>query len=130
MTEHEDISKPGDECTKTDNKPDDEMMKLLLERIECNLPWNQFKLETLKDCAMESEFQKYFDAIIELHDTFLKIPPKCHHRTWTYSQFMENLIESNTSVAIDFAAYDGKVSTVKFRITARAVNRNFTVHRT
>ena len=113
ITEHEDISKPEDESIKDENySPDDKMVEMVSKSIGCNLPWNQFKVKTLADCTSESDFQKYLNAITKLHTQFLQIPPKCHYKTWMYSQFMDSPIKSNfTTLAIELTSYNGKVNT-------------------
>ena len=58
MTEKTFISNEVHKCFKAKSyNPDRTIMKGITEKINCSLPWSQFKVEGMKDCKTENDFE-------------------------------------------------------------------------
>ena len=49
------------------------MTKLISQKINCSLPWSSFKIQGLKECNTETDFDNYLIALDDLQDAFKKL---------------------------------------------------------
>ena len=121
MTEQTSISKEQEKCMKAEGFSQDSMiMKLLTEEINCSLPWSKVRVEGMKDCKTENEFERYLTTLIKLQRKIEKIPKKCTFKTWTPLPYSESSRDVNdTMVIIDLVMINSKV----WNIAAKNINK-------
>ncbi len=104
LTEKTRISKDEEMCIDDKSyNPDRAIMKLITERINCSLPWSEFKLERMTDCKTENDFEHYLDTIMKLQPQIKKIPKKCTFKTWTPLPYSESSTDGKkTLIVIEF----------------------------
>ena len=111
MTEKTFISNEVHKCFKAKSyNPDRTIMKGITEKINCSLPWSQFKVEGMKDCKTENDFERYLDTIVKLQRKIKEVPKKCTFKTWTPLPYSESSIDGkNTLIVIELTIIDSKV---------------------
>ena len=111
MTEKTFISNEVHKCFKAKSyNPDRTIMKGITEKINCSLPWSQFKVEGMKDCKTENDFERYLDTIVKLQRKIKEVPKKCTFKTWTPLPYSESSIDGqNTVIVIELIIIDSKV---------------------
>ena len=101
-------------CMPNDEyNPDNEMVKVISNKAGCNLPWSKIKIQSLEDCKLESDFNKYLDGILKYQKDIIEIPRKCKFNIWTLSQFEDLSGEGNASVVFDMMVTEGQVDAEK-----------------
>ena len=112
MTEKTHISKEIAKCVINKSyNPDRVIMKLITKQINCSIPWSNFKLEGMKDCKSENDFELYLDTIVKLQSKIKKVPKKCMFKTWTPLPYSEGSTDGNkeTKTVIELLIVDSKV---------------------
>ena len=111
LTEKEVISSTDAKCIDDENyKPDAEMTALITQKIKCNLPWSNLKMNQFEDCKTEEEFEKYLNGIIKEQDAIERIPIKCRHKIWSFTHWGEGSRDlGSTSVTVDLLSTKGQV---------------------
>ena len=112
MTEKTHISKEIAKCVINKSyNPDRVIMKLITKQINCSIPWSNFKLEGMKDCKSENDFELYLDTIVNLQSKLKKVPKKCKFKTWTPLPYSEGSTDGNkkTKIVIELFIVDSKV---------------------
>ena len=111
MTEKTVISNEVHKCFKDKSyNPDRTIVKGITEKINCSLPWSQFKVEGMKDCKTENDFERYLDTIVKLQRKIKEVPKKCTFKTWTPLPYSESSIDGqNTVIVIELIIIDSKV---------------------
>ena len=111
LTEKEVISSTDAKCIDDENyKPDAEMTALITQKIKCNLPWSNLKMNQFEDCKTEEEFESYLNGIIEEQDAIERIPIKCRHKIWSFTHWGEGSRDlGSTSVTVDLLSTKGQV---------------------
>lgn len=111
LTEKTCISKDVAKCIKDERyNPDRETTNLIAEKINCSLPWSQFKREGMKDCRTENDYERYLDTIVKLQSKIKKIPTKCKYKTWIPYPYSESSVDGlKTTVVVELSLIDSKV---------------------
>ena len=85
-------------------------MEVITKRMNCSLPWSQFKLEGMKDCKSENDFEHYLDTIVKFQSKIKKVTKKCRYKTWTPLPYSESSINGkNMLIVIELTIIDSKV---------------------
>ena len=107
------ISKSDKECYDDKNhNPDYEMMKMIFNRVGCNLPWSKLQLPGLKACSEKKDFQNYLKHLEDLKNEIKSMPKKCKFNSWTTVPFEESGTKDDngsTSLEISFYVDEKKV---------------------
>ena len=124
MTEKTSMSKEEDKCMKDEGfSPDWVIMKLITEEINCSLPWSKVKVEGLKDCNTEIEFERYLTTLVKLQRKIEKIPKKCTFKTWTPLPYSDSSRDVNdTLVIIDLVMINSKVWNIRLSKQHNIIN--------
>ena len=111
LTDKSLISKEGEECiTDVNYNPDKEIMKLISNQIKCTLPWSEIKIEGMKQCKSENDFDNYLKMIFERQQD-MKLPPKCKFKTWTPIPYSEvSTSGKKSSIAVLLTVLASKVT--------------------
>ena len=127
MTEKTSMSRKGDKCMKDEGfSPDWVIMKRLTEEINCSLPWSKVKVEGLKDCNTEIEFERYLTTLVKLQRKIEKIPKKCTFKVWTPLPYSESSKDdTDTMVIIDLLMINSKVWNIRLSNQSNIINRTF-----
>ena len=88
-------------CTSQEGfNPDEEMTKLISQKINCSLPWSSFKIQGLKECNTETDFDNYLIALDDLQDAFKEIGKKCYYKSWKLFPIIEQSMDGNGTTSI------------------------------
>ena len=78
--------------------PDKEMEKMILEHINCSLPWSSYKVQELQECKTETDFNNYLIALQDLQKKLKRVDKKCSYKTWKLFPISEQTLDGNTSI--------------------------------
>ena len=78
--------------------PDEEMEKMILEHINCSLPWSSYKVQELQECKTETDFNNYLIALQDLQKKLKRVDKKCSYKTWKLFPISEQTLDGNTSI--------------------------------
>ena len=96
--------------------PDNEIMKLISRQINCTLPWNEVKIEGMKECKSKNEFANYLKMIFKQQEDIRQVPPKCRFKTWTPMPYSEvSTADEKSSIVIMLSVISSKVIFLKER---------------
>ena len=86
------------------------MTTLITRKMKCNLPWSSLRMIQFEDCKTEEEFESYLNGIIEEQDAIERIPIKCRHKIWSFTDWGEGSRDlGSTSVTVDLLSTKGQV---------------------
>ena len=88
--------------TRKGFNPDEEMEKRISEYINCSPPWSSYKVQDLKDCKTETDFNNYLVALDHLQKEFKRIGKKCNYKTWKLFSISEQTLDGNGTTSITF----------------------------
>ena len=88
--------------TRKGFNPDEEMEKRISEYINCSPPWSSYKVQDLKDCKTETDFNNYLVALDHLQKEFKRIGKKCNYKTWKLFPISEQTLDGNGTTSITF----------------------------
>ena len=109
QTEKTIISKQGEKCKKVQN-PDRKIMRAIARRINCSLPWSEYKFNGMRECQTENDFESYLHTIPTLKPVIEAIPKKCTFKTWTPLPYSESSTDGDkTTVVVELTIIDSKV---------------------
>ena len=72
-----------------DYSPDDEIMQMIVGKINCSLPWSPIK--GMKTCDTEDEFEQYLNLIFDHQADFSAIRKKCKFKNWKAVPYSEKI---------------------------------------
>ena len=91
--------------------PDKEIMKLISNQIKCTLPWSEIKIEGMKQCKSENDFDNYLKMIFEQQQDMKQVPPKCKFKIWTPMPYSEvSTADEKSSIVIMLTVLASKVT--------------------
>ena len=80
--------------------PDEEMVKIISEHINCSVPWKSFKVLGLDECRSESDFESYLIALDDLQNEFKNVNKNCNYKEWKLYPIIEQVTDGNGTTSI------------------------------
>ena len=100
-------------CTSQEGfNPDEEMTKLISQKINCSLPWSSFEIQRLNKCKVETDFGNYLKALDDLQDAFKEIAMKCKYKSWQLFPIIEIPIDGNGTTSISYDVIWSKADSI------------------
>ena len=83
---------------------------MVIDKIECNLPWSNFKVEKFPMCKTMNDFEKYFEALSALQKQFSAVPKKCAYTVWNPTHYDDDASENKTELDINLILMNNQVN--------------------
>ena len=90
--------------------PDFELDKLLADKIGCLLPWSHFKINGIRTCQQETDFEKYFESYHSIQEDIQKIPKKCNVPRWILTHYDGDTVDGNNELVLDLISMSNEVN--------------------
>ena len=90
--------------------PDKDIEEIVIRQVGCNLPWSHLKLDGLKTCTSEVDFDNYFAELEKSQEKIMTKSKKCKYIAWHALHYDDETFEGNNELEIELLGLRNEVS--------------------